>query len=208
VKDKALILISGTTKGLGSFLKSIFVEYDVVGINRVTNNEHDLKFDLSEVDYDFPKILNLVKNYKKIVFISNASIIEPIDMVQNISEKDIENSIFINYINPAKIILKIIQSKKEYIILNLTSGAAFTSNAELSLYSSTKAAMHRFIEILKVEEQDNEKALLIDNFDPGRMQTSMQENLIKIKRLDNNIAELNRPEDIAKTIYELIRKFL
>ncbi len=206
--NNTLILITGTTKGLGSFLKDFFIGCDVIGINRTSLKFSDLQIDLSELDCDFSKIINLFKDYKKIVFISNASIIEPIKQISEITESELNTSINTNYINPSKIILKIVQSKKEYIILNLTSGAAFTSNTDLSLYSSSKAAMHRFIEILKVEEHDNEKALLIDNFDPGRMQTSMQENLIKFKKLDNNIKELERPEDVAKRIYELIRKFL
>ena len=129
-------------------------------------------------------------------------------MIVEITESELNASINTNYVNPAKIILEIVQSKKEYIILNLTSGAAFTANTELSLYSSSKAAMHRFIEILKVEEQDNENALLIENFDPGRMQTEMQAYLIKSKGMYNNIDELNKPEDIAEDIYRLIGEFL
>ena len=41
--------------------------------------------------------------------------------------------------------------------------------------------------IVKKEEENNSNALFIDNFDPGRMQTEMQENLIKDKNLNVKI---------------------
>ena len=207
--NNLLIVITGTTQGLGKELKEIFKDNNILTLNR-KSIEHsiDLILDLSEKNINLDKFNNIIDKYKKIFFISNASIIKPIKNIRDIINDDLDISIHTNFINQAKIIMKIVQSNKKYSILNITSGAAFTSNAELSLYSSSKAAMHRFIEILKKEEINNPNALYIDNFDPGRMQTEMQKDLISEKKLNLNIEELNTGRKVAEDIYQILGKYI
>ncbi len=202
-----LFLITGTTRGLGKALKDKFKEYDVVSINRIKKEDTDICMDLS-VDNIEVNITKTIKDYESIFFISNASIIKPIKKIKELNSEDLNISINTNFINQAKIILQIIKSDKKYLILNITSGAAFTSNSNLSLYSSSKAAMHRFVEILKKEEENNSNALFIDNFDPGRMQTEMQENLIKDKNLNVNIQDFSQVDDVANRIYQILGKYI
>ena len=202
-----LFLITGTTRGLGKALKDKFKEYDVVSINRIKKEDADIYMDLS-VDNIEVNITKTIKDYESIFFISNASIIKPIKKIKELNNEDLNISINTNFINQAKIILQIIKSDKKYLILNITSGAAFTSNSNLSLYSSSKAAMHRFVEILKKEEENNSNALFIDNFDPGRMQTEMQENLIKDKNLNVNIQDFSQVDDVANRIYQILGKYI
>lgn len=205
---ETLILISGTTKGLGKSLKEVFSKRNVVSINRKDDTDNNVKLNLSERAIDLSGIDHLINMYDKIIFISNASTITPIQKLLNISELELETSIYTNYINPAKIILRIIKSNKKYLILNITSGAAFTSNIELSAYSASKAAMHRFIDILKQEEMDNPNALFIDNFDPGRMQTDMQMELINQKGININDINLSDSTNVAQEIKKLIGKYI
>lgn len=208
MKTNNLIIISGTTKGLGKSLVEKFNHHTVLHINRTKLMNDSLLIDLSEKNIDLTEFNSIINDYNKIIFISNASTIKPLNTIENLLDHDIENSIYTNYINPAKMILSIIKSNKPYILLNITSGAAFTSNTELSLYSASKAAIHRFIDILKKEEDHNPKALFIDNFDPGRMQTDMQIHLLKAKKLKNSIEDFEKPENIANKIYSLIGKYL
>ena len=205
--NKNLFIITGTTRGLGKALKDKFKEYDVVSINRIKKEDTDICMDLS-VDNIEVNITKTIKDYESIFFISNASIIKPIKKIKELNSEDLNISINTNFINQAKIILQIIKSDKKYLILNITSGAAFTSNSNLSLYSSSKAAMHRFVEILKKEEENNSNALFIDNFDPGRMQTEMQENLIKDKNLNVNIQDFSQVDDVANRIYQILGKYI
>ena len=202
-----LFLITGTTRGLGKALKDKFKEYDVVSINRIKKEDTDICMDLS-VDNIEVNITKTIKDYESIFFISNASIIKPIKKIKELNNEDLNISINTNFINQAKIILQIIKSNKKYSILNITSGAAFTSNSDLSLYSSSKAAMHRFVEILKKEEENNSNALFIDNFDPGRMQTEMQENLIKDKNLNINIQDFVQVDEVANKVYQILGKYI
>lgn len=205
---KVLILITGTSQGLGLALKDTFLDYDVIGINRIMQSENDLEFDLSDKNFDFKKIKTRIQHYQKVVFISNASIIDPIENIINVDGSDIEDSIYVNYINPSRIILEILKSNSEYIVLNITSGAAFSNNTKLALYSSSKAAMHKFIDILKIEENYNQNALYIDNFDPGRMKTSMQRNLLYKKMVAIDTVELNEVKEVAKKIYDILGAYI
>jgi len=207
-KEKTLVVITGTTKGLGKSLKKVFQNFNILEINRTHETKNGITLDLSSREIDIKKFCDLINKCNKIIFISNASTIDPISNIDCINEKDIEESIYTNYINPSKIILNILKSQKQFVIINITSGAAFMTNTKLALYSASKASMHRFIEILKEEEKNNPKALYVDNFDPGRMQTEMQSNLIESKQLDNNFGALNKPEKIADDIYKLTGRYI
>ena len=207
--NNLLIVITGTTQGLGKELKEIFKDNNILTLNRkLINNNSNMVLDLSEKNINLEEFNNIIDKYEKIFFIPNASIIKPIKNIKDIINDDLDISIHTNFINQAKIIMKIVQSNKKYSILNITSGAAFTSNTELSLYSSSKAAMHRFIEILKKEEINNPNALYIDNFDPGRMQTEMQKDLISEKKLNLDIENLKTVEEVAEDIYQILGKYI
>lgn len=208
MKQNILIIITGTTRGLGKALKTIFRMYTVLSINRKEIDKNDIYIDLSEKDINLEKFNNIIKDYEKIFFISNASIIKPIKNIKDLTNDELDISLYTNFLNQAKIIMQIAKSNKKYSILNITSGAAFTSNTKLSLYSSSKAAMHRFIEILKKEEENNPNALYVDNFDPGRMQTEMQKDLITDKKLNINIENLNIVEEVAANIYQILGKYI
>ena len=208
MKIDILFIITGTTQGLGKELERLFSNNNILTLNRKLINNSNMVLDLSEKNINLDEFNNIIDKYEKIFFISNASIIKPIKNIRYITNDDLDISIHTNFINQAKIIMKIVQSNKKYSILNITSGAAFTSNTELSLYSSSKAAMHRFIEILKKEEINNPNALYIDNFDPGRMQTEMQKDLISEKKLNLNIENLKTVEEVAKDIYQILGKYI
>jgi short-subunit dehydrogenase len=68
--------------------------------------------------------------------------------------------------------------------------------------------MHRFIEILKKEEENNPNAIYIDNFDPGRMQTKMQKDLIYEKKLNIDIENFSLVEEVAEKIYEVLGEYI
>lgn len=203
-----LFIITGTTRGLGRALKNKLEDNIVISINRKKIDEIDICLDLSVENINLDEFNKIISDYKKIFFIANASTIKPIKKIKDITIDDLDISIHTNFINQAKIILQIVKSNKKYSILNITSGAAFTSNTELSLYSSSKAAMHRFIEILQKEEENNPNALYIDNFNPGRMQTEMQKNLINDKKLNIDIRDLTTIEKVAENIYQILGKYI
>lgn len=203
-----LILITGCNRGLGKELFIKFSEsFKVVGLNRTQTHETDILIDLADQDIDLEKISTLLQLFKKVVFINNASIINPIRPVSEITLTEIDESIRVNFINPAKIMQTIVSSGNCFSIINITSGAAFTKNEALSLYSASKAAMYRFVDILEKENENNTNCLMVVNYDPGRMQTDMQANLLKEKNIASNaILDFTLPKDVANEIFNLVKR--
>lgn len=205
--NNTLVIITGSTKGLGKELLSCFNNYDTYCLNRThntSNKVHQLDLSKPNIAKDLKVIKEKASLYSNLIYINNASTISPVQEIKEISLADIDISTFTNYINPAKIIHTLLQLKKQTIILNLTSGAAFTTNTKLALYSSSKAAMHRFIDILAEEEKNNNNILLIENFDPGRMNTDMQVQLLSKKNIPIKTEELMEASDIASKIFKHI----
>ena len=206
-----MILISGTSRGLGSSLYKYFKSksYDTYSINKRKAGANNFLIDLNDRKINFSSIECTFAKYKKIVFISNASIISPIGKFDKVAiDSNIEDFMYTNYINPAKIIFSIINSEKKFIIINISTGAALSSNQGLSLYSSSKAAKHRFIDIIKIENLHNNNALYVDNFDPGRMKTAMQKKLLDYNDTHESEYSFSDTEDIAKKIFKLIKSAL
>ena len=209
--NNTMVLISGTSRGLGSALYKYFTSkgFTTYSINKNKIGNNNFLIDLTARNIDIPILESVFSKYKKIIFISNASIISPMgNFAEEGLKSCIEDSIYINYINPLNIIFSIISKKKKFIVINISSGAALSSNEGLSLYSSSKAAKHRFIDILKKENLSNKDALYIDNFDPGRMNTDMQKELLSFKNIPNKKYSLSDTENVAKKLFEIVNKAL
>lgn len=209
--NNTMVLISGTSRGLGSALYKYFTSkgFTTYSINKNKIGNNNFLIDLTARNIDIPILESVFSKYKKIIFISNASIISPMgNFAEEGLKSCIEDSIYINYINPLNIIFSIISTKKKFIVINISSGAALSSNEGLSLYSSSKAAKHRFIDILKKENLSNKDALYIDNFDPGRMNTDMQKELLSFKNIPNKKYSLSDTENVAKKLFEIVNKAL
>lgn len=206
---QTLLLLTGSSRGLGLKVKQLFMEkmYTVVSINRTACHTDDIILDLGKQNIDLNVFNNRILAYDRIVFINNASTIKPIEKIGAIAYNDVWTATNINWCNPVLLINEIVKSGKEFYIINITSGAAFTANQKLSLYSSTKAALYRFIEILANEQTANKKCLGVHNFDPGRMQTEMQSYLLEELHgaCDHRLyGSLPTAEDVAKKLYKKI----
>jgi hypothetical protein len=67
--------------------------------------------------------------------------------------------------------------------------------------------MHRFIDILEKENENNTNCLMVVNYDPGRMQTDMQANLLREKNIASDaISNFTLPKDVANEIFNLVKR--
>ncbi|MFY4783627.1 hypothetical protein ACOTWN_10500, partial [Aliarcobacter butzleri] len=83
--NNVLIVITGTTQGLGKELERVFINNNILTINRkLINNSNNIVFDLSKKDINLEKFNNIIDDYEKIFFIPNASIIKPIKNIRDI----------------------------------------------------------------------------------------------------------------------------
>lgn len=181
-----LFIITGITKGLGYSLNKILKKEDKYTLAISRNTQVSKENNYSVIECDLSIISNVIEVTKKIVeflhedisriiFINNAGTIDPIFRVgENIDYESMVKHINVNYISPIIItneILKIIKKECKLEIVNITTGAAERPLANWALYSSSKKAMKTYFETIKLED---ERISLI-NFDPGVMDTSMQD---------------------------------
>ena len=219
-----LFLVTGTTRGLGKAIaqRVLELDYELIEINKSpTKRKKSFIADLSKPN-EVVKIIKyiselIISNYDKfiVIFISNASTIDPIRTIGLFKDNEIVSITSINFISPIIISNAIAKLKNKSILLNITSGAADTNNEGLSLYSATKAGMNRFISI--TGKETNNKDLYLYSFDPGTMDTDMQSSLRKPskyfkhtndhKRLKRD-GELNPPEVVANKIIHYVEELL
>lgn len=188
-----VFIITGGGKGLGEAFARLLLEIPetrVVSISRSVafwQQEHlssgrlyHIKMDLSKTpDYqELKKLLVIVNSSSRIFFINNAGTIKPLARVEDLESGEVNSSIKINVLSPVYIISYLVSnfpnSKIDFI--NISSGAAHKSIANWSIYSSSKAFIYRFFEVLKEEYKDNDKFSFI-SVDPGLLDTAMQEEI-------------------------------
>ena len=211
------IIITGISQGLGEELFNLLSKKNVkiVALSRrfldnqylLEKSENNIQLcmvDLSNIT-DVEKVLDELSLEDDIIFINNASKITPIDSIQNISNDDIVNSITTNFITPALIVKKM-SNKKSLFIINLSTGASKRSIQNWSLYCSTKAGIEMFFNVIADDEHKN---IEVVNFDPGVMNTNMQQQIRNSKFNDVDVFKsykskniLKDTKDVAFEIYE------
>ncbi len=231
-----IYIISGVSKGLGyalaeNLLKSEDENTKVMGLSR---NMPDFVirfpkyFDWVKTDFKNPKEISInlelaLKKYSptKIVYISNAGDINPINKIGEIACKEMIDSLSVNIISPANCVnylLNQYSNIEQLLIINISSGAANKAIKGWSLYSSAKAYMKTYFDVLEAETKDTTYGrIIVKQIDPGAMDTDMQENirnanvsseqLNRLKNLyENN--NLKQPKDVAEMIIQSIREIL
>ncbi len=211
------IIITGISQGLGEELFNLLSKKNVKIValsRRFLDNQYLLEksknniqlcmVDLSNIT-DVEKVLDELSLEDDIIFINNASKITPIDSIQNISNDDLVNSITTNFITPALIVKKL-SNKKSLFIINLSTGASKRAIQNWSLYCSTKAGIEMFFNVIADDEHKN---IEVVNFDPGVMNTNMQQQIRNSKFNDVDVFKsykskniLKDTKDVAFEIYE------
>lgn len=114
------------------------------------------------------------------VFINNASVVEPQDLIGRLEEQGIMFSFQVNLLTPA-MITNYLEQKRQVVpfrlkLVNVTSRAAVKPTAGWSLYCAGKAGAHAFFENYRVQMQA-EPSVEVYSFDPGLMDSPMQERI-------------------------------
>lgn len=223
---KKIIIITGGNRGLGEAIIDLALKGDdvlIVSLSRSLSDRHknisDKKLIFIETDLlepfsssFFKQINQYITNETTLYFFNNAATILPIDSIGTFKNNEIENSILINVQYPAKLINFILANyiENKIIFINITSGAATTPIANWSLYGASKAFMQSYFKVLNEENKKNGN-FTIFQFDPGVMDTGMQNDIrkkdfpekeyfVSLKMQD----KLGNPEDIAQRLIEEI----
>lgn len=228
-RNRNLLIIFGTSRGLGAALHkeaAQCADNDFLLINRKTisgskkSNEKYVRLDLSKPlrPADLKKLFSFTrstKQYKNIFLIGNASTIEPIKSVGQITVGEIQTAFNTNVLNYTIIINEFIKKLKKVIgvqkkIVIITSGSAAHPHHNLSLYCATKSAMEMFVRCVYSELQTSNSVKILA-IRPGVIDTDMQTRILNsfpvgLPNIDHVRALAKKgllvtPQERAKQIY-------
>lgn len=224
------IIITGTSSGLGKAFFDIlttknsctiicfsrrFLTYQLE-IANFNSNVHLFEIDLNDIVANLEIVekrlvaSGLLSLAGHVIFINNASTIEPIDKIGSFNVQVVSRSINVNFMAPI-LLTNLLTAQHELLkykltILNISSGAASRPIDGWGMYCSTKAATKMFFDVL-IKQHINNPNISIKSIDPGVLDTPMQKTIrssvcqqfllrdyfIKLKE----IGELRKPEQVA-----------
>lgn len=188
------VILSGLTRGLGRALFEQLVSqaYPIVGLGRDLGRieavaksasapigliEVDLAADSKALEETLTALGRILSATSPgpLVFISNASIIEPIGQAVGLTLSGLERAMRTNCLAPLTIANFLTKNARAQgfplLVLNVSSGAAYRPIRGWQAYCTTKAAYKMGLDVLAAESPH----VRVVHFDPGVMDTSMQE---------------------------------
>lgn len=232
-------IITGASRGLGEAIGKILLkkEHHVYSLSRSisedlsrSSSDNDVPLtaipcDLSSTSAATQTLRKLLREIRKsnprsITLINNAATIEPIRPIDLCSEEEIVNTMNVNLIAPmvftATFIRELKGSKIRRTVLNVSSTGCRRTYDGLSCYITSKAGLSQFTAVVAEEQKREEDAVNILLFEPGSMDTTMQEEIISTPEEHCSIVQrfkklkseglLAAPEAIAQKITHLIAK--
>lgn len=221
-----LLIITGGSRGLGRSLVDLYSseEWEIIELSRSGKSRYHKDLDFSNPDSIDSIIKELnerisINEINELHIISNAATLTPIDKNFRIKNKDVLDNININITSSIILINRVMKEFRELnipkYIVNISSGAALKGYAGWSLYCASKAATENYINSLILQESNETFPFTCINFDPGVMDTKMQqeirgssiESFPTIERFINlkENSELRTPESVGYILLELLK---
>ncbi len=196
------VLITGGARGIG---KAIAEKYRQNGYDVVTPTRTDM--DLSDIQ-SVKRFIEENKNIYFDVIVNNAGI-NDINMIEDISDSEIQNMMQVNLISPIMLIRGFVgQMKKNQYgrIVNIGSIWAVVSKGGRCIYSATKNGIHGVTNTLAVELAPYN--ILVNTVCPGFTLTELTRKNNSPEVIDDISADIPmrrmaEPEEIAEVIYFL-----
>lgn len=215
-------IITGANRGLGEAFVAVLMERQdtfVISISRSMSKEqrtyspenfYFLETDLS--DEGLTEKLSVLKDRvdaDAICFINNASIIEPIINIENITEEAMDKTMMVNIKSTILITQYLLRHFNNHSLsfVNISSGAAQRAIPHWSLYCASKAYTEMFFKVAESEYPQHQ----FFNINPGVMDTGMQKSIratdfpevSNFKELEKE-GKLKSPLAVAKEILNTI----
>ena len=220
---RKVYIITGANRGLGKAFVDVLMKNEdtfVISISRSMSDEqrdyspesfYFLEADLSNdgLTEKLTVLKNKIDKEEAICFINNASIIEPISKIEDLSEEGIDTTLSVN-IKSTIIITKYLLrhfNDNKLSFVNISSGAAKRAISNWSLYCASKAYTEMFFNVAESEYKQH----TFFNINPGVMDTGMQKSIREadfpdvsnFKGLQED-GNLKSPMEVAKEILNTI----
>lgn len=207
ITTSTLSIITGATGGLGKSIsesilanggKLVFIAREQQKINLFEKNlnqkERDsffaLKADLSintdinNIEKELIKILKSSSDVDEVFLFNNASTIDPIALIGEVSYEEILTSLSINIASAYALVgillrLKLLYNIPKVNIINISSGVSINAVTGWSSYCISKAGLNMLTKCIASENSSN--GVFSVSVNPGPINTEMQE---KIRKAD------------------------
>lgn len=237
MNNKSFYVITGASKGLGSDIALkvsngnsilLLIARDEVSLREVANKcinlgsiVYTLLEDISDDNFHlkFTTIIDIIelKNVHYFYLFNNASVIDPITKLKNISIFDQRRVMNINLTSAIFLsseFLKLIENQKNIksYIINISSGVSMKAVNGWSLYCISKAGINMLTSCIAEETKDIDLYTVAIN--PGAMDTSMQDKIRNSDKIEvpiterfmemHKLGQLKNSFNVANKIIELI----
>ncbi|ASK60902.1 short-chain dehydrogenase [Virgibacillus phasianinus] len=193
-------IITGISRGLGESIAKYFLEsgINVIGISRSgsttldkfakSNNVGFTHFpcdlgNVAEIESTFEQISKevFIEDATSVYLVNNAAVLDPINPSMDIKSAELAYHMQVNTIAPMVLTNLFLKAATENDItmvgVIVTSGAAQRPVYGWSAYCSSKASINRYTEIAALEQAELKTGNKIIAFNPGIMDTNMQETI-------------------------------
>lgn len=207
ISKNTLSIITGATGGLGKEIsksilaqqgKLVFLARDQQKIDSFEsefgelNNESfytiraNLNFDadLAHIEKSLVDILKKNAEVDEVFLFNNASSIDPIALIEDVSFEEISRALTVNIASAYALTAALLRLKQKYAInkvniINMSSGVSINAVTGWSAYCISKAGMNMLSKCVALEKNDDSVFSLSIN--PGPINTDMQ---VKIRNAD------------------------
>lgn len=230
-------IITGASRGLGRAIAENLLSKDnhLFCISRRINEDlvteagiKDCRIDCFEYDFNFLEEMDMLAetifermNFSKadsICLINNAGTVKPIMPVGKYPSFEIISNMNVNLMAPMLLISEFIKRTEnagcDKKIVNISSGAGKNPYYGWGCYCSAKAAIDMFTGCVAIEQKNVSNPVKIISFNPGLMDTEMQEDIRQSGVEDFEMLEkfiefkqngdLKSPDFVAKKLLGII----
>ena len=205
-----MYIVTGVSRGLGKAIVEQLLERNekVTGIGRSHGfsnpNFTFLECDLSQLEkinaIEFPVLQG------KVTLINNAGILGDVKRLSDQTEFDLDKIMTINVVSPMRltqIVYAQVESKNDFTLVNISSGAANRAIPSWAGYCASKAALNMLTETFYLEELEKGNHPKVFAVSPGVIDTDMQVQIRASKKADfssvENFQELKDSDKLYST---------
>ncbi len=176
INNKSNILFIGRKEEKINLFENNLKKDDKIYFNKLTTDLSS-ELNIKLIENTVENFLSSNKNINEIYLFNNASTIEPIELIENISYNEFLNSFLINLSAAYCLSSSIIRLKKKYKIssvkiINISSGVSINPLKGWSNYCITKSGLNTLSKCISEEYGDS--SVFSVSINPGPIDTNMQ----------------------------------